>query len=193
MNQEVQKKADKITRTMTIDAIFSDFPHKSQKIALEMTRRGLQCVGCGAATWETLEAGMFSHGFSDTEIDDLVVQLNKILEEKTDLSTISLSERAANKFKEILAEEGKTGHALRFGDKPGGCSGYEYVLDFSEQPQADDELFSSFGVDIHVKKHLISRLLGCEIDYTEGLYESGFKISNPNAKGSCGCGSSQSY
>lgn len=193
MNQADTKNGEKITRTLTIEEIFSRFPHKSQKLALEMTKMGLQCVGCGAATWETLEAGMFSHGFSDEEIDSLVVKLNKILEEKSDASSITMTERAAVKFKEILGEEGKSDQALRFGDKPGGCSGYEYVLDFSEKAAADDEVFTSFGVQIHVKKHLLPRLLGCEIDYTEGLYESGFKISNPNAKGSCGCGSSQSY
>ncbi len=192
MTQKDTTKIEKITRTLTIEDIFSSFPQKSQKLALEMTRRGLQCVGCGAATWETLEAGMYSHGFSDAEIDDLVVKLNKILEEKTDLETISMTQRAAEKFKEIQKEEGKTG-GLRFGDQPGGCSGYEYVLDFSEKAAADDEVFTSFGMEIHVKKHLLSRLLGCEIDYTEGLYDAGFKISNPNAKGSCGCGSSQSY
>ncbi|MBM3201344.1 MAG: iron-sulfur cluster assembly accessory protein [Chlamydiae bacterium] len=193
MDQEVKQKVEKIIRTMTIDEIFSGFPHKSQKLALEMMKRGLQCVGCGAATWETLEAGMYSHGFSDAEIDALVIDLNKILEQKSDPSTISLTERAAEKFKEILEEEGKTGHGLRFGDRPGGCSGYEYILDFSEKAAEDDEVFPSNGIEIHVKKHLLSRLVGCEIDYTEGLYESGFKISNPNAKGSCGCGSSQSY
>lgn len=190
MNQQVAKN---ISRGMTIDEIFSQFPQKSQKLALEMSRRGLQCVGCGASTWETLEAGMYSHSFSDQEIDDLVAKLNQILEEKSDPSTIAMTERAAEKFKEILEEEGLAGHALRFGDRPGGCSGYEYILDFSEKPASDDAVFTSFGVDIHVKQHLLSRLLGCEIDYTEGLYESGFKISNPNARGSCGCGSSQSY
>lgn len=182
-----------ITRDMTIEDIFSHFPQKSQKLAQEMTNRGLHCVGCGAATWETLETGMLSHGFSEDEIDDLVNRLNEILSEKIDLTTIALTKKAADKFLEILKEDGKEGWGLRFGDKAGGCSGFEYVLDYSEKPRSDDKVFHSHGVDLHVNEKAVSRLMGCEIDYIDGLNGSGFKISNPNAKGSCGCGKSQSY
>lgn len=187
------QSSEKITREMTIENIFSSFPQKSQKLAQEMTNQGLHCVGCGAATWETLEAGMLSHGFSDQEIDDLIERLNAILAEEVDLNTISLTKKAAQKFIEILKEEGKEGFGLRFADKAGGCSGFEYVLDYSEKAKADDEVFHSHGVDLHVSKSCVSRLMGCEIDYVDGLNGSGFKISNPNAKGSCGCGKSQSY
>ncbi len=96
-----------VTKEMTIEEIFSRFPHKSQKLAQEMTNRGLHCVGCGAATWETLEAGMLSHGFNEDDIEDMVMKLNGILAEKMDLSTISMTKRAAEKYKQILKEEGK--------------------------------------------------------------------------------------
>lgn len=182
-----------ITREMTIEEILSSFPHKSQKIAQEMTNTGLHCVGCGAATWETLEAGMLSHGFSDADVDALVGRLNQILTEQSDLSTISVTKRAAEKYLGILADEGKTGWGLRFADRAAGCSGFEYVLDYSEKPQEDDLVFSSNGVEVHVSKKVVDRLLGAEIDYVDGLNGSGFKISNPNAKGTCGCGKSQSY
>ncbi|MBY0529050.1 MAG: iron-sulfur cluster assembly accessory protein [Rhabdochlamydiaceae bacterium] len=185
--------AMKITREMTIEEILSSFPQKSQKIAQEMTNAGLHCVGCGAATWETLEAGMLSHGFPEEEIDALVARLNNILSEKADLTTISLTKRAAEKYSGILADEGKSGWGLRFGDKAAGCSGFEYVLDYSEKATPDDAVFTSHGVEIHVSKKMVDRLLGSEIDYVDGLNGSGFKISNPNAKGSCGCGKSQSY
>jgi iron-sulfur cluster assembly accessory protein len=113
--------------------------------------------------------------------------------EEQDLTTITLTSRAAEKYLSILQEEGKEGYGLRFGDMAGGCSGFEYVLDYSEAPQEDDQVFVSQGVEIHVNKNKVSRLLGCEIDYIDSLNGSGFKISNPNAKGSCGCGKSQSY
>lgn len=184
---------DQIIKEMTIEEIFSNFPTKSQKIAQEMTSAGLHCVGCSASTWETLEAGMYSHGYSQEDVEELVGRLNEILKEEADPSTITLTQRAAAKFKKILKEEGKEDWNLRFGDRPGGCSGYEYVLDFSKAPEEGDTVFSSHGVDIHVHESMIDRLLGCEIDFHEGLNGSGFKISNPNAKGSCGCGSSQSY
>ena len=184
---------EKISKEMTIEGIFSSFPQKSQKLAQEMTNSGLHCVGCGAATWETLEAGMLSHGFSPEDVDEMVDRLNGILEQNVDLSTISMTKRAAEKYLHILKEEGKEGWGLRFGDRAAGCSGFEYVLDYSEKATEQDKIFLSEGVEIHVNAADVSRLLGAEIDFVDGLNGSGFKISNPNVKGSCGCGKSQSY
>jgi len=182
-----------ITKDMTIDEIFTTFPQRAQKIAQEMQNAGLNCVGCGASVWETLEAGMLGHGFKEEDLEKLLVKLNAILAEEIDTSTIAMTPKAAEKFKEILAEEGKEGWALRFADRAGGCSGFEYVLDYSEKVTADDEVFHSNGVDIHVNQSAVCRLKGCVIDFVEGLNGSGFKVSNPNAKGACGCGKSQSY
>ncbi|MBI2743361.1 MAG: iron-sulfur cluster assembly accessory protein [Chlamydiales bacterium] len=184
---------DLIHRDMTIEEILGGFPQKSQKLAQEITNAGLHCVGCQAATWETLEAGMLGHGFPEEAIDRLVQRLNDVLSEPVDLSTIRMTSRAAEKYKQILTEDGKAGWGLRFGDKAAGCSGFEYVLDYSEKAKSDDETFHSNGVEIHVNRQMASRLLGSEIDYVDGLNGSGFKITNPNAKGSCGCGKSQSY
>jgi iron-sulfur cluster assembly accessory protein len=186
-------KRERVSRDMTIEDIFSLFPHKSQRLAQEITNTGLHCVGCQAATWETLEAGMLGHGFPEAAIDKLVERLNSILDEKVDLSTISISQRAADKFRTILKDEGKEGWGLRFGDKAAGCSGFEYVLDYSEKAKDDDQIFTSSDLQIHVNKKMVERLMGSEIDYVDGLNGSGFKISNPNAKGTCGCGKSQSY
>ncbi|MBS0616419.1 MAG: iron-sulfur cluster assembly accessory protein [Verrucomicrobia bacterium] len=182
-----------ITKEMTIEEIFTKFPQKSQRLAQELTSTGLNCVGCGAATWETLEAGMLSHGFNDTDIEDLLKRLNTILSEKSDLSTISMTKRAAEKYREILTEEGKAGWGLRFADRAAGCSGFEYVLDYSEKAKEGDQTFTSEGVEIHVSQNIVGRLLGSVIDYVDGLHGAGFKITNPNVKSSCGCGKSQSY
>ncbi|MBM3191482.1 MAG: iron-sulfur cluster assembly accessory protein [Chlamydiae bacterium] len=184
----------KITQEMTIDEILSLFPYKSQKLAMALTRRGLECVGCCAATYETLEAGAYSHGISEDELQGLVGELNAILEEpQPDPNSITLTKAAAGKFLEILKEEKKEGWGLRFGDQPGGCGGYEYVLDFSQKASPEDAVFTCHGVEVHVDKRIVQRLLGSEIDYHEGLRNAGFKISNPNVRGSCGCGNSQSY
>ena len=184
---------DQINREMTIEEIFSSFPQKAQKLAQELTNAGLHCVGCQAATWETLEAGVLGHGYSEEEVEKLLKALNAILLEEFDAESINLTKRAAQKFKEILKDEGKEFWGLRFGDKAAGCSGFEYVLDFSKEPKEDDQIFSSHGIDIHVNKGAVARLLGAEIDYLDGLNNAGFKITNPNAKSSCGCGKSQSY
>lgn len=190
-----QPKKEKITihRHMTIEQILSLFPFKAQKLAQEITRAGLHCVGCHAATWETLEAGMLGHGMGDGQINELVTRLNTLLEEEADLSTITITKRAAKKYREILEEDGKQGWGIRFEERMAGCSGFEYVLDFSEKAEHDDEVFLSEDLQIHVKKPLVPRLLGSEIDYVDALQGAGFKISNPNARSSCGCGSSHNY
>ncbi len=185
---------EKISKEMTIEEIFSRFPQKSQKLGQEMTNTGLHCVGCGAATWETLETGMLGHGFELEQVDQLIERLNAILAEESDTTTITLTPRAAQQFRHILAEEGKEGWALRFGIRAGGCNGFEYILDYSQHPKKDDRVFSSeHNVDIHVNEQMVERLMGSQIDFVNGLEGSGFKVSNPNAKGSCGCGKSQNY
>jgi iron-sulfur cluster assembly accessory protein len=183
-----------IHRQMTIEQILSLFPHKAQRLSQEITNAGLHCVGCHAATWETLEAGMLGHGMAEEAIERLVRRLNALLEEEeADPTSITMTKRAASKYMEILAEEGKQGWGLRFGDKMAGCNGFEYILDYSEKAESDDEVFESHGLQIHVNKSNLKRLLGSEIDYVDGLHGSGFKISNPHARSSCGCGTSHNY
>ena len=183
----------KISKEMTIEEILTEFPQWSQKLAQEMKNAGLNCVGCGAAVWETLEAGVLGHGFDEATLEKLVDRLNVIVEEVIDASTITLTKKAAEKYREILEEEGKAGWGLRFGDRAGGCSGFEYELGYSEKAGAEDEVFVSEGVEVHVGKHCVHRLRGCVIDFVEGLQDAGFKIMNPNVRGACGCGKSQSY
>lgn len=188
-----QKQAKKITRQMTIEDILGMFPYKAQRLSQEITNAGLHCVGCHAAVWETLEAGMYTHGKTDAQIDELVRRLNALLEEEIDVTSIRITTRGAAKFLEILSEEGKQGWGMRFAEEMAGCNGFEYVLDFSEKADSDDKVFVSNGIEIHVKKAMLARLLGSEIDYVEGLRGSGFKISNPNVRSSCGCGTSHNY
>lgn len=190
------QKASKpvIHRQMTIDQILAMFPHKAQRLSQEITNAGLHCIGCSAATWETLEAGMTGHGMNEEAIEKLVRRLNALLEEPdANPTTITMTKRAAKKFMDILAEEGKEGWALRFGDRMAGCSGFEYILDYSEKALPDDEIFESNGIQIHINKASAKRLLGSEIDFVDGLQGSGFKITNPHVRSSCGCGSSHNY
>ncbi|MCH9626095.1 MAG: Iron-sulfur cluster insertion protein ErpA [Chlamydiales bacterium] len=182
-----------ITLDMTIESIFTQFPQKSQLLAQAMTNAGLHCTSCSAATWETLEAGMLGHGMTPDAMQKLVNDLNAILAEDIHLDTITLTPRAAKKFAEFAAEEGNTDFALRFGNTAGGCSGFQYILDFSDKAEEDDEIIESEGIEIHIKKLMLGKLLGSVIDYVDGLQGAGFKISNPNVKSSCGCGQSQGF
>lgn len=178
---------------MTISDILSMFPQRSQQLAQLITKAGLHCVGCGAAVWETLEGGMIGHGKTPDQIDALVRDLNELLAKPLELDRVSLTAKAAQKFLEIAEEDGKQGWSLRLGDKAAGCSGFEYILDFCEKPTDEDMIFEEHGIQIVLNKYAAGRLMGSEIDYVEGLYGAGFKISNPNSKSSCGCGNSHNY
>lgn len=184
-----------INRHMTIDQILGMFPYKAQRLSQEITNAGLHCIGCHAATWETLEAGMLSHGMTEEAIERLVKRLNALLleDDETNSGTITMTKRAAKKYLEILEEEGKQGWGLRFADKMAGCNGFEYILDYAEKADADDVIFESHGIQIYVNKASLKRLLGSVIDFIEGLQGSGFKVSNPNVKSACGCGTSHNY
>lgn len=196
MTEQKSSQTQKVHRQMTIDEIISMFPYKAQRLKQEITNAGLHCVGCHAATWETLEAGMFSHGMTSEAVDKLVQRLNALLDEADEASTsstITITPRAASKFLEVLEEEGKKGWGLRFAEVMAGCNGFEYVLDYSEKPNVDDKIFDSSGIQIHVSEKMVPRLLGSVIDFVDGLRGSGFKISNPNVKSACGCGTSHNY
>ncbi len=102
---------------------------------------------------------------------------------------ITLTEKAAQHVKAYLANRGK-GEGLRLGVKTTGCSGMAHVLEFVDQPDANDVQFESHGVRIFVDPKSLVYLDGTELDFVrEGLNE-GFKFNNPNAKDLCGCGES---
>lgn len=182
-----------ITKEMTIEEIFETYPERGEELAHTLTRFGLHCLGCSAAAWETLEAGVFSHGMNEEILEEMLEALNGVLKEELDTSTITITPTAAEKFRSLAKSENKEGAALRFGDQAAGCSGFEYLLDFSKGKTDKDLVYHSEGIEIHVNKELLPRLLGARIDYKDGLNTSGFKVSNPNSRASCSCGSSHSY
>lgn len=114
-------------------------------------------------------------------------------------ASIVLTPKAADKVREFIQKENMPDTVYLFvGVKGGGCSGFQYVLDLrdeAEAPIADtDEVFRSHGVHIVVdfKSFYVGQLGGTTIDYHDGLMGAGFAFSNPNAKHTCGCGSSYS-
>ncbi len=106
---------------------------------------------------------------------------------------VSVTSKAAEKLKEFMKLENKEGYGLRIAVYPGGCSGYQTTLTFEKSALESDVKYEVSGVPIYVDKGSEMYLHGSVVDYVEGLHGSGFTVNNPNAKGSCGCGSSQSY
>lgn len=106
---------------------------------------------------------------------------------------INLTERAAEKVREIALAENLEGQGLRVRVVGGGCAGFSYDLYFEEKVGDLDEEYESRGIKLYVDPLSNQYLEATEIDYIEGAHGAGFKFLNPNAKGSCGCGSSVSF
>jgi len=100
------------------------------------------------------------------------------------------TDSAANKVKELIAEEGNPELKLRVFVTGGGCSGFQYGFTFDEITSEDDTVMQKNGVTLLIDPMSFQYLVGAEIDYSEGLQGSQFVIKNPNATSTCGCGSS---
>lgn len=106
---------------------------------------------------------------------------------------ITLTDTAASKVRQLLDAEGAQDLALRVAVRPGGCSGFSYEM-FFDGDVAEDDSQATFGDDGTVKVIVdpasAQLLEGATLDYKDGLDESGFAITNPNASRTCGCGQS---
>lgn len=103
---------------------------------------------------------------------------------------LQLTEKATTKVKELLNSENKQGYGLRVAIHGGGCSGFQYGLTFENAEKANDQVLDFDGLKVYVDAMSGMYLEGVRIDYIESLEGSGFKIDNPNATGTCGCGHS---
>ena len=107
------------------------------------------------------------------------------------MAVVTVTEAAAQQIKRLLDTEGKTEtHALRMKVIGGGCSGLQYQLMFDDSEREDDTEVAESGVRVRVDEKSALYLVGTTLDYVDSLMESGFKIENPNATNTCGCGSS---
>ena len=106
------------------------------------------------------------------------------------VNPVVLTEGAIKQLKRIMEEQKiPNTYGLRVGVKGGGCSGFSYVLGFDEKKD-NDQSFDIQGIHVLMQKAHSLYLLGMEIDWVEGLNNRGFSFNNPNAKQTCGCGTS---
>jgi iron-sulfur cluster assembly protein len=105
-------------------------------------------------------------------------------------SPVTLTTAAAAKLREVMASKGLEAAGLRVFVSGGGCSGLQYGMAFETEGESDDHVFETEGVKLYVDPISISYLEGATVDYEESLMGGGFKIENPNAVQSCGCGHS---
>ena len=103
---------------------------------------------------------------------------------------ITITKKAAKRIKAILKSEDKAGYALRVSVVGGGCSGMNYNIAFDNNRGEFDKVYKSLGVDIYCDLQSWLYLKGTSIDFSNDILSGGFKIDNPNASRTCGCGTS---
>ncbi len=105
--------------------------------------------------------------------------------------SVSLTERAAEEVKTIIEQQDLAGDIyLRMGVKGGGCSGFSYALDLTEQKNETDEVWDMHGIKVICDPKSFLYLSGVTVDFKDEVMGRGFVFNNPNASGTCGCGSS---
>ena len=105
-------------------------------------------------------------------------------------ATITATKAAVKRLKAVMSSDGKDEHFLRMSVEGGGCSGMTYNMDFENQKGEFDKIFESNGLTIVCDLKSWLYLKDIEIDYSDDLLNGGFKIKNPNAERTCGCGTS---
>ena len=105
-------------------------------------------------------------------------------------AALRLTERAVSQVKEIIKAQGFEGHFLTVRVVPAGCSGMGYDLNLSKETRPGDLVWEQDGLKIATDEMSQQYIGGTEVDYVSGLQGAGFKFNNPNAKSSCGCGTS---
>jgi len=186
MTEQIHIKKQQINSNMTLGEVIKKWPSSVEIIQ----DYGLTCVGCSVAYWEQLDAAAKGHGLTGKQIDEMVEKLNKAAEDISANAPINVTQKAADKVLELLKQKQKENYALRVGIKEGGCSGFEYTIVLDNEKQDDDKVIEQRGVRIFIDKKSLEFMQGSLIDYVDALQGAGFKISNPNAKSTCGCGQS---
>lgn len=105
-------------------------------------------------------------------------------------SVVNLTPAAIAKVKSMMEREGKSGYCLRVGVVTGGCAGLSYDMRFQKEPYDNDVSWEQDGLKVLVNPESVGFLFGMIVDYVDTLKESGFQYRNPNAKSTCGCGTS---
>jgi len=103
---------------------------------------------------------------------------------------VALTKSAADRIRVLATGEGNPDLMLRLSVSGGGCSGYSYAFSLDSEATADDHVFEGYGTKLIVDDVSLGLLGGAEIDYVDDLMAASFRINNPNATSTCGCGTS---
>jgi iron-sulfur cluster assembly accessory protein len=193
-------QAELITKTMKIEEVILGFPQNGLRLR-RMMRNVLSCSE--ELPNESIEALLFRAGKQEDEVDLFVQKMNMLLQEHGASDCISLTKRAAIKLNQLLFKNERMEGGIRIADQVASCgTGFEYVLELSDDSHADEITFYSHDIPIYSPRKTIKRFLGTLIDFEEevapdqhftGLMQLGFSIFNPNVQTTCPCGCSVNY
>ncbi|MDA1197367.1 MAG: iron-sulfur cluster insertion protein ErpA [Nanoarchaeota archaeon] len=192
METQLEQKINK-------DMVIGDIVQKYPEVAEQLGKEGIHCVGCGAATHETIEQGLMGHGATPELIEQVVIRLNEAVKDSkpreefkstSTEDTVNITQGAADKVKELIEKQEEDYIGLRISVMAGGCSGLQYGFEFAQEKSDDDRVFDIKGTKFFIDPESFEMIKGSKIEYVDALQGAGFKISNPNATQSCGCGKS---
>ncbi len=106
---------------------------------------------------------------------------------------VTFTAKAVEMVKDAMTRENLAGYGIRVGVVGGGCSGFQYSMDFENAARDGDATFEQDGITVYVDPMSSMYLQGVTVDYVVGLQGAGFKFNNPNARNTCGCGQSFTY
>jgi len=156
----------KITEDTLIGEIVDKFPAAVEPLM----KTGVHCIGCGISPIETLGQGLRGHGMTDEQITKIVKTLNEAVERSEKSSEgITITDKAADKIKQLLKAENREGHGFRIEVVSGGCSGFQYLFSFDETPRENDRILEKNGVKIFVDKEALKKLEGITLNYVDSL------------------------
>src|SRR3989344_3283662 len=195
-----------MTEYIKEDMIINEIVTKYPDVVELLQSYGLHCFGCHVNLYESIGMGARGHGIPDETIKTMIDEANEYLNKKDsggiqpiqetssseEGDMIKLTQKAAQKVSEMMKEQEKENYGLRIAVLRGGCAGFVYNMDFEKEPVEGDMIVEEHGVKLFLDPKTVDHMKGTEIDYLETLQQSGFKINNPNAKASCGCGKSHS-
>lgn len=101
---------------------------------------------------------------------------------------LTITENAAKRISEIIAQEGEDGNMLRVSVYAGGCSGFSYSFDLDGATNDDDRIYEGHGIKVVVDEMSLGLIDGSEVDFVDDLIGASFRLNNPQASSACGCG-----
>ena len=116
--------------------------------------------------------------------------MSKCIPMQTTEKIVTLTPLAIERVKEFMAKDQEKANGLRIFVMPGGCSGYQYGMVLEKNAKNDDLSWTENGINVYIDNQSAKLLEGAKIDFVETVQGTGFKIDNPNAVSSCGCGNS---